>query len=81
LAQPLPDSLVRVRGVLPLAKLGNTLLVATRNPLDEALKQQVESAVGSPCRFYTAHPRTMEALLDKLFTDEAYAEDGKTEEA
>ncbi len=81
LAQTLPDSLVRVRGVLPFAKLGNTLLVATLNPFDEALKQQVESAVGSPCRFYTAHPRTMEALLDKLFTDEAYAEDGKTEEA
>ena len=79
LAQTLPDSLVRVRGVLPFAKLGDTLLVATLNPFDEALRQQIESAAGSPCRFFTAHPRTLESLLDKLFSDDDYGTAGKTE--
>ena len=69
LAQILPESIVRVRGVLPFAKLGGTLLVATLNPLDAALKRQVEGSVGCPCRFYLAHPRTMEELLDKLFAE------------
>ena len=71
LAQTLPDSIVRVRGVLPFAKIGNTLLVATLNPFDDALRQQVESAAGSPCRFFLANPRTMETTLDRIFADEA----------
>lgn len=71
LAQTLPDSIVRVRGILPFAKLGNTLLVATLNPFDEALRQQVESAAGAPCRFFLANPRTMETALDRIFADEA----------
>ena len=69
LSQNLPDSIVRVRGVLPFAKLGDTLLVATLNPFDDALKKQVESAVGAPCRFYIANPRTMETTLDRLFSE------------
>jgi len=69
LSQNLPDSIVRVRGVLPFAKLGDTLLVATLNPFDDALKKQVESAAGSPCRFYIANPRTMETTLDRLFSE------------
>lgn len=71
LAQTLPDSIVRVRGVLPFAKIGNTLLIATLNPFDDALKQQIESAAGAPCRFFLAHPRTMETTLDRLFAEEA----------
>lgn len=69
LSQNLPDSIVRVRGVLPFAQLGNTLLVATLNPFDDALKKQVESAAGAPCRFYIANPRTMETMLDKIFSE------------
>ena len=71
LSQALPDSIVRVRGVLPFAQLGNTLLVATLNPFDDALKQQVESAAGAPCRFFLANPRTMETTLERIFADEA----------
>ncbi len=69
LLMSLPESIVRVRGVLPFAKLGDTLLIATLNPLDAALKHQVEASVGCPCKFYTAHPRTMEELLDRLFAE------------
>ncbi len=82
LVQMLPESIVRVRGVLPFAKLGNDLLVATLNPLDGALKHQVEGSVGCPCHFYLAHPRTMEELLDKLFAEipaEPEAEEKKEE--
>ena len=78
----LPESIVRVRGVLPFAKLGDTLLIATLNPLDAALKHQVEASVGCPCRFYTAHPRTMEELLDRLFAEvPAETEEEKKEES
>ena len=78
LSQALPDSIVRVRGVLPFAQLGNTLLVATLNPFDDALKQQVESAAGSPCRFYLANPRTMETMLDRIFAEEPADSDAPT---
>ena len=80
LAQILPESIVRVRGVLPFAKLGGTLLVATLNPLDAALKRQIEACTGSPCRYYLAHPRTMEETLDRLFAEvPATAEEPKEE--
>ena len=69
LAQILPESLVRVRGILPFARLGGTLLVATLNPADSSLRHQVEASAGSPCRFYLAHPRTMEETLDRLFAE------------
>ena len=74
LSQNLPDSIVRVRGVLPFAQIGNTLLVATLNPFDDALKQQIESAAGTPCRLYIANPRTMETTLDKIFSETALDE-------
>ena len=80
LLQSIPESIARVRGVLPFSKLGDTLLVATLNPLDAALKHQVEASVGCPCKFYTAHPRTMEELLDRLFA-EPQAEGPEQQEA
>ncbi len=76
LSQTLPDSIMRVRGVLPFAKLGNTLLIATLNSFDDALRQQVESAAGAPCRFFLAHPRTMETTLDRIFSEENLNPDG-----
>ena len=81
LVQMLPESIVRVRGVLPFAKLGDTLLIATLNPLDGSLKHQVEGSVGCPCRFYLAHPRTMEELLDRIFAEVSPETEEKKEEA
>ena len=46
-----------------------TSLVATLNPADSSLRHQVEASAGSPCRFYLAHPRTMEETLDRLFAE------------
>ena len=67
--QTLPESLMRVRGVLPFAKLADTLLVASLNPLDAALRREIESSAGRPCRHYIAHPRVMEETLDRLFAE------------
>lgn len=77
----LPELMVRIRGVMPFAKLGDTLLVAVLDPLDTTLKQEIETALNQPCRFYLAHPRTMEEILDKLFADKQPAADGNAEGA
>ena len=77
----LPELMVRIRGVMPFAKLGDTLLVAVLDPLDATLKQEIEAALNQPCRFYLAHPRTMEEILDKLFADKQPTADGTAEGA
>ena len=69
LSQMIPDSTIRVRGVLPFAKMGGTLLVATLNPFDADLRQHVESATGCQCKFFLAHPRTMGEVLARIFAD------------
>ncbi len=82
--QTLPESLMRVRGVLPFAKLADTLLVVSLNPLDASLKHDVESSAGRPCRHYIAHPRVMEETLDRLFAEakeSSESEPKKEEEA
>jgi len=71
LAERFPQDLLRVRGVLPFAKLGAELLVACLNPGDETLKRDVAAAAGGACRFYTAHPRSLEDLLDRFFAEAA----------
>lgn len=63
----LPEWLVRTRGVLPFGRLQDALLVASLNPLDPALRREVEAAARSPCIYYLAPPRTMDELLDRLF--------------
>ena len=57
--------IVRLRGVVPFAKLGNTMLIAVLNPADATLKAELEAA--GPCRLYLANPADMETSLDKVF--------------
>lgn len=71
----LPESVVRVRGVLPFAKLSDTILVAVMNPLDRELVRRVESALDCPCRFYLASPRVVDELLDRLSAESTEADD------
>ena len=61
--------IMRLRGVVPFAKLGNTMLIAMLNPADAALKAELESA--GPCRLYLANPADIEAALDKVFGSSA----------
>jgi len=76
LLQSLPESLMRMRGVLPFARLAGALLVAMLNPLDQPLRQEIETLAACPCLFYTAHPRTMEETLERLFV---YTKDSSEE--
>ena len=58
--------IMRLRGVVPFAKLGNTMLIAMLNPADAVLKAELEAA--GPCRLYLANPVEVEAALNKAFT-------------
>lgn len=51
------------RGVLPLAELGDTLLVALLNPADRKLRKQITDLARRPCQFFIASPTEMEAAL------------------
>lgn len=65
----LPLELVRLRGIIPFAKMGDAWLVAFLSPHDEHLKQTVTAALGGNVRFYLAEPRLVESALTKLFPD------------
>ena len=65
LVKAYPELMVRVRGVIPFAKLGTFTLVAVLNPLDEALKAEI--AAVAPCRFYLADPAAVEQAIAKVY--------------
>jgi hypothetical protein len=59
----LPAVFVRIKGTIPFAKLGRTLLVALLNPADRKLRAEVEALAGMPCTFYLAHPANLATAL------------------
>ena len=65
----IPERLVRMRGVLPFARLQDAVLVASLNPLDADLRREIESFVGGPCIHYLAPPRALEELLERVFQE------------
>lgn len=67
----IPERTMRMRGVLPFGKLQDAVLVATLNPMDQALRQEIELAVGAPCIFYLAPPRAIDELLERIFSETA----------
>ena len=69
----LPENLIRVRGVVPFAKLGDLLLVAMLNPADEAFRHEVERRAGCRCQFFLAHPLMAEEFLEKLYSGQEKA--------
>ncbi len=68
LIKPFPDEFIRLRGVVPFAKLGRFTLVATLNPADDAARTLAESV--SPSRFYLAEPSAVEGVIAKFFGGE-----------
>jgi len=66
----LPERLVKVRGAVPFAKLGSEWAVAVLNPLDETLREEVETAMGAKCHFFLAPPAMIEKVLERVFKDE-----------
>ncbi len=75
LVAKLPENLVRVRGVVPFAKIGAVTLVVTISPQDAALRRVVASALGGMgnVRFFLADPLAVEKVLSKLFPEETEA--------
>ena len=71
LAAKLPEAVVRVRGVIPFARVGTTTLVAFLSPQDAALRRAVSGAFApGPTRFFLAEPADVESVLARLFPDE-----------
>ena len=66
-AAALGEELVKRRGVIPFAALGDLTLVAYLSPHDSALKREVMGCLGGKVRFYLAEPRLVEAAIAKLF--------------
>lgn len=60
-----PERMLRLRGVVPFAKLGDITLLVVLNPADERLKAELEKA--GPCRLYLADPSAVEAALVKIY--------------
>ena len=76
LVAKLPEEIVRVRGVVPFAKVGAVTLVAFLSPQDAALRRAIASALGGPgnVRFFLADPLAVEKILSKLFPEEETSE-------
>ena len=66
LVRLLPERIVFLRGVLPFARLADTVLVALLNPSDRALQREISDLAGSPCQYFTALPSAMEKVLAEL---------------
>jgi len=66
----LPERLVRLRGVVPFAKLGAEWAVAVLNPLDGTLKDEISEALEAKCHFFLTPPDAMERALLRLFAKE-----------
>ena len=73
LLKRLPENLIRVRGVVPFAKLGDVLLIAMLNPSDEAFRHEIERRAGGRCQFFLAHPLMAEEFLEKLYAGQEKA--------
>lgn len=59
------EVMLRLRGAVPFAKIGNSMLIAVLNPADTALRAVL--SVAGPCRLYLAEPSAIETALEKAF--------------
>ena len=64
-----PEEMLRVRGVVPFAQVGDVALVAILNPADEKLCARLSEAM--KCRFFLALPSAAEAWLEAASGREA----------
>ena len=57
------------QGALPFDKIGDELMVALLNPLDESLPADLRRQAGHPCHFYFVRAEAFDAALGKLQGD------------
>ena len=60
-----PAETLRIRGVVPFARIGEVALVALINPADEKLRERLSEVM--KCRFYVTLPSAAEAWLGAAF--------------
>ena len=60
-----PAETLRIRGVVPFARIGEVALVALTNPADEKLRERLSEVM--KCRFYVTLPSAAEAWLGAAF--------------
>ncbi len=61
---------IRMRGVVPFATMGENVLVATLNPVDDAALEQLAMRLNRPCFFYLMRPSSFRAVCNDWFTAE-----------
>jgi hypothetical protein len=62
----LPLIFCHIKGVLPFALMGNELLVAFLNPINEDLRFEIQDRAGMVCHFFLVHPRSWQLVFDKI---------------
>jgi hypothetical protein len=62
-----PRIFCQIRGVLPFSLMGNELLVALLNPVNEELKKEIRDRSGRTCHFFLTHPKSWQMVFDKAF--------------
>jgi hypothetical protein len=64
--QTLPRVFCHIKGALPFSLMGNELLVALLNPMNEELKQEIQDRAGRVCHFFLTHPKSWQMVFDKI---------------
>ena len=62
----LPFDYLVIKGIVPFELMSNDLLVATLNPLNGKLLEELETLTGRRCHFYLVLPSEFDATLDKI---------------
>ena len=62
----LPLDYLIVKGIVPFDLMSRDLLVATLNPLNVKLRDELEKLTGRRCHFYLVQPTEFDATLDKI---------------
>lgn len=69
-ARSVPESLTRERGVLPLARVGNRVVLAMVNPLDSETIAQVEGITGCRVDPVITTEEDLEEALERIYRSE-----------
>ena len=62
----LPLDYLVIKGVVPFELMSHDLLVATLNPLNEKLREELEKLTGRRCHFYLVQPSEFDITLDRI---------------
>jgi len=61
-----PLNYMVIKGIVPFELMSHDLLVATLNPLNDKLREELENLTGQRCHFYLVQPSDFDATIDKI---------------